>query len=246
MKKASAARKRNGSYGKHNLRQYPVFVVDQENATRDRDACAPKKESGHDIVHIQQINKPDTHAVIRKSHPNNGGNNSTKAEGKTAAERLRFHRRVLLTEKVPPNLSPKGYELTSMRCDFDILDLSTLATLHVGRAVRAALSQDPHILVHQLRAHERWSYLAFLPSRYEHTRCLRDATDCVIARIRSIMRPGENREAMVVSSYLKALDSLQKALDCPKTRFQPDVLCATEILALYEVNVSRHANRSSG
>jgi len=49
------------------------------------------------------------------------------------------------------------------------------------------------------------------------------------------MSPDENLEAVVIASYVKALDSLQKALDCPKQRFKPEVLCATEILALYEL-----------
>jgi hypothetical protein len=34
---------------------------------------------------------------------------------------------------------------------------------------------------------------------------------------------------------VKALDSLQKALDDPSERYKAEVLCATEILALYEV-----------
>jgi hypothetical protein len=35
---------------------------------------------------------------------------------------------------------------------------------------------------------------------------------------------------------VKALDSLQKALDDPTERYKAEVLCATEILALYEVS----------
>jgi hypothetical protein len=51
---------------------------------------------------------------------------------------------------------------------------------------------------------------------------------------------------MVLAYYIKALESLQKALDSPKQRFKPEVLCATEILALYEVNtLPRHTLTSS-
>ncbi len=59
--------------------------------------------------------------------------------------------------------------------------------------------------------------------------------DCVMARARQIISPGGNWEPIVIASYVKALDSLQKALDCPKQRYQPEVLCATEILSLYEL-----------
>jgi hypothetical protein len=57
----------------------------------------------------------------------------------------------------------------------------------------------------------------------------------VISRARQIISPNQNWEAAVITFYVKALDSLQKALDSPKERFKPEVLCATEILALYEV-----------
>lgn len=239
MKKASAARRRDGSYGKHNLRQYPVFIVDKDtNGTQDGWVPAKQEAHAHDdnyFVHVDEIVRQEAQSTTPESSnsddsPTYGGRFDNRI-----AERQRFMRRLALNDRVPANLSAKGYELTSIKSHFDILNLSTLATLHVGRAVRSALSRDPYNLVQQLRAHQRWSYLAFLPSRYENVPCLRDATNCVTARARYIIHPKENWEAAVISFYVKALDSLQKALDCPKTRFQPEVLCATEILALYEL-----------
>lgn len=110
----------------------------------------------------------------------------------------------MTTNGLPGTLSAKGYELTSMKCDFDLLDLSTLATLHVGRAARAALSQDPYHLIYQLRSHKKFSYLNYLPSLYGHVPCLSDAADCVIARARQIISPHENWEAAVITFYVKA------------------------------------------
>jgi hypothetical protein len=118
---------------------------------------------------------------------------------------------------------------------FDIIDLSTLATYHVGRTTAEALSSDPLQLVNLLRF-KQWSYLSYLPSLYGRSACLNDAVDCIIARVRQILAPtGEYGHKEVIQLYLRAIDSLQKALNSPRQRLEADVLCATEILALYEV-----------
>jgi hypothetical protein len=232
MKKASAARRRDGNYGKHNLRQYPVFLFDQDKLSEKTPAEARRlrAEYGHSVQRAICAVEPDGHIMVDNIQP------AKQNKGpKTAIERQRWLATLALTESLPASLSAKGYELTSMKSGFDILDLSTLATLHVGRAARAALSRDSYHLIHQLRSNKQWSYLSFLPSLYGHIQCLSDAADCVIARARQIISPHENWEAAVITFYVKALDSLQRALDCPKQRFRPEVLCATEILALYEV-----------
>ena len=235
MKKASAARRRDGNYGKHNLRQYPVFLFDQNNvidggvAAKASDQEKDSKCNGHKPVranghgafpgHIKNTQKGN------KTHNNIGERNG--------AERQRWLFKHI--ESIPPSLPASGYELTSIKSEFDIIGLSNLATLHINRAGRAAISQNPDHLVYQLRSSKQWSYLSFLPSLYGQIPCLSDATDCVIARARQIISPNQNWEATVIGFYVKALDSLQKALDSPKQRYKPEVLCATEILALYEV-----------
>jgi hypothetical protein len=212
MKKASAARRRDGNYGKHNLRQYPVFLVDEnKNAERQNaDLCDSKPD-----LDRTQVPRP--------------------RNAKKVVERQQWLAKFTLANTLPPSLPGSDYELLSIRADFDILDLSTIATLHVNRAARAALSKNPLQFISQLRANKQWSYLSFLPSRYGQVACLSDATDCVTARARQIISPNWSREATAISSYVKALDSLQKALDNPAERFKPEVLCAIEILALYEV-----------
>jgi hypothetical protein len=233
MKKASAARKRDGNYGKHNLRQYPVFIFDQENIAREPAVVALNqgKQTGH--------NGPQ--ALRTKDGGNTRDKDIKLAHNRVernALERQRWLAKITLNENVSAGMSAKGYERTSMRSDFDILDLSTLATLHVGRATRAALSQNPTHLIHQLRSNydPQWSFLAFMPSRYDQeVRCLTDATNCIISRARQIISPNKIWEAAVITFYVRALDSLQRALDCPTQRLRPEVLCATEILALYEV-----------
>ncbi|KAH8670130.1 hypothetical protein BGZ60DRAFT_29241 [Tricladium varicosporioides] len=210
MKKASAARRRDGNYGKHNLRQYPIFVIDQE--------IKNEVPTVRELVEEKPLpeNKPKPRQQARRA---------TKEKDYAVKE----------ISSLSPSLSAKGYQLISIKSDFDILDLSTLATLHVGRAARRALSEDAHHLVRQLRSHKRWSYLAYLPQLYGHFPCLSDATDCVIARARQLISPHKNWESAVITFYVKALESLQKALDNPAQRYRPEVLCATEILALYEL-----------
>ena len=227
MKKASAARRKDGNYGKHNLRQYPVFVLNENNKI-DGGLTAEAWDLGKD-------RRGDGQKPVRTN-----GQNGQKELHKS--RKIEQDERIVSTEKwlakhtgIPPSLPARGYELTSIKSEFDILDLSNLATTHINRAGRAALSQNPSFLIHQLQSSKQQSYLSFLPSRYGQIPCLSDATDCVIARARQLISPHNNWEATVIAFYLKALNSLQKALDSPNQRYQPEVLCATEILALYEV-----------
>lgn len=248
MKKASLARKKDGNYGKHNLRQYPVFVYDEKGTPSSSSSASSASSSSPETPEFRENgmgirtprllakdenkNMENTVAVVER---NNEARTSPFKANKAVADRHRWLKKMANLEVIPPCLSADGYELKSMQSDFDILDLSTLATLHIGRAVRGALAQNPYLLITQLKTHKRWSYLSFLPTRYEHIKCLRDATDCVIARARQIVTPNRNWETAVIAFYVRALDSLQKALDNPTQRYQPEVLCATEILALYEV-----------
>jgi len=229
MKKASAARRIGGNYGKHNFRQYPIFLFDQpvQPNTIEIEAAARTWNPEKGVQEEYDVRAEDTVVKVKEQRP--------KANKKNENERHQWMARLALADSPPRTVSAIGYELTSMKTDFDILNLSTLSTLHVNRAARAALSRNPYQLIYQLKTYKQWSYLSYLPSRYGQVPCLRDATDCVIARARQIISPSRNWEAAVISFYVKALDSLQKALDCPKTRFMPEVLCATEILALYEV-----------
>jgi hypothetical protein len=242
MKKASAARRRDGNYGKHNLRQYPVFLFDQPSTVNidvGAQAWDPEKGAYRDPTAIRVV-EPTVRVIepaVRVKEQKEKRPRTTKKKEEDKQQQWLSRIPAIECPSPPQNLSARGYELTSMKSDFDILDLSTLSSLHVNRAARAALSQNPFQLIHQLRTFKQFSYLSYLPSRYGQMPCLSDATDCVIARARQIISPGKNWEAAVIAFYVKALDSLQKALDSPETRFMPEVLCATEILALYEVSL---------
>jgi hypothetical protein len=227
MKKASAARKRDGNYGKHNLRQYPVFLFDENNNV-DGETSAKVWDQGKDF-------QCDALEPIRAFEHTGKKKARTSVKVAQNEEISNTERWLAKHTSIPASPPAQGYELATIKSEFDILDLSNLATTHINRAGRAALSQNPYHLIHQLQSTKQQSYLSFLPSRYGQIPCLSDATDCVIARARHLVSPNTVFEAAVIAFYVKALDSLQRALDHPRQRYQPEVLCATEVLALYEV-----------
>jgi hypothetical protein len=214
MKMAADTRRRGGNYGKHNLRQYPVFYQ--------------SKGDGAAAEEIFDLDGLDSQPLSAEG-----------LQSQNCLPNMRIgrdvEREMPSTRKIPLKPSAKGYELITMKNGFDIIDLSTLATYHVGRATAQALSSDPLQLL-KLLDFKQWSYMSYLPSLYGSSACLDNAIDCIIARVRHIIAPnGETGEREVIRLYLKAIDSLQKALNSPSQRLAPHVLCATEILALYEV-----------
>jgi hypothetical protein len=211
MKKAADTRRRVGNYGKHNLRQYPVFC-----------------QSNNEGAAAEEVMDHDNRTGYTEGWPSQNGQRNMSKRNDTG-------RGISWTGRISPKPSAKGFELVTMKGGFDIIDLSTLATYHVGRATAEALSSDPLQLL-GLLDFKQWSYMSYLPSLYGSSACLDNAVDCLIARIRHIITPnGERGEREVIRLYLKAIDSLQKALNSPSQRLAAHVLCATEILALYEV-----------
>ena len=136
---------------------------------------------------------------------------------------------------IPASIPSLGYEWMRIDYGFDLLDISALTTFHTGRITARLLSSEPLRLAHILRCRQ-WSYVSFLPSRYGHSACLDDAAHCVAARVRPwMMFPSDPPDEGVLSLYLKSLTSLQSTLNDPTLYLQPEVLCATIILAIYEV-----------
>ena len=136
---------------------------------------------------------------------------------------------------IPASIRSSSYESMRTSYGFDPLDVSALTTFHTGRITAQILFKNPSHLAHVLR-HRQPSYFSFLPSRYGHTACLDDAAHCVIARIQQWMRyPSDPPNKFVLSLYSKSLSSLQRALNDPALYMKPEVLCATSILAIYEV-----------
>ena len=213
--KSAAARKHEKGYGKHNLGQYPVFLDNPDD-----------KRSSSTKLHSKAI--ANSAPQDKRNEADEGATESAKLTSRTAS--------MLDAGMANPisSLSSTGYEAMRVEFDFDLLDLSALTTFHVARSTAQFLLAEPSRLLHVLRCRQ-WSYFSYLPSRYGQSRCLDDAARCVAARIRQwVCHPGKPDDA-VLALYAKALKSLQGALNDPLQCTKPDVLCATQIMAIHEL-----------
>ncbi|KAL8959956.1 MAG: hypothetical protein Q9183_005549, partial [Haloplaca sp. 2 TL-2023] len=121
-----------------------------------------------------------------------------------------------------------------IRYDFDVIELSALTAIHIGRATAEPLHDRPSRLLEILQS-KQWSYFDYLPGRYGQTPCLDDAICCVAARVRQWITNHSKPTRQVLELYCRAVKSLQAALDDPCERLHPNVLCATEVLSIYEL-----------
>ena len=161
---------------------------------------------------------------------------STSARTDLSHQQKDLIRAVEVRSSVPSSVPSLGYESTRMKYGFDLLDVSALTTFHTGRITARLLHREPLRLAHVLR-YRQWSYLSFLPSRYGHSACLDNAVHCLAARLRQWMTaPADPPKDGVLLLYSKSLASLQCALNDPILCLMPEVLCATAILGIYEVN----------
>ena len=141
---------------------------------------------------------------------------------------------LICSYNVPPPMASTGYEMLRMNCNFDILDLSALTTFHVGRITTEGLYASPSGLINVLLCRQ-WSYFSYIPCRYGHFPYLDDAARCVASRVRGWVEGEVKPSGVVISLYLKALNSLQAAVNDPVLCTKPETLCATAVLSIYEV-----------
>jgi len=134
------------------------------------------------------------------------------------------------TSTVSRPLPSKGYEKLRIRYNADIVDLSFMADMDIGRAaVRVLHLQGLPTVLRQ----KSQTYLSFLPSRYGHNACLDAAIECVTSRLSSISsNKGETRTTYVL--YGQALQIMRRAIYEEKI-YNADVLCASQLLGLFEV-----------
>jgi hypothetical protein len=123
------------------------------------------------------------------------------------------------------------------KCNLDFLDLSLLASLEVGRYTGQRLLESPRNMSHFLGG-KNWSYWGYVPFHYNQSVLVRNASDCVVARVRCLLTPKATQwESLALSSYSKALLNLQEAINSTPQHPTAEILCATQILGLYEVSL---------
>ncbi|KAI1497967.1 hypothetical protein F5X99DRAFT_420982 [Biscogniauxia marginata] len=134
-----------------------------------------------------------------------------------------------------------GLDLLSAETGIDILDLSALTEVQCGRVASSLLVRQPQRIC-SLIARRKPSYLEFVPGRYGHSSCLDDAVRCVATRARRVLGPsGQASDRVELLQYGAALHSLQIAVNDPGGTWKsPDVLCAIQVLSLFEIMHSSH------
>ncbi len=137
---------------------------------------------------------------------------------------------------IPASLASSSYEKMRIRYNFDLLDLSQLTSFHISYATANILANKPTMLTEVL-GHRDWSYLNYLPGRIGHNSALDKAAACVAARAQQwLSSPSEPVSSSILKLYSSALAALQAELQCPNACLRPDVLCATQLLGIYEVS----------
>lgn len=131
-----------------------------------------------------------------------------------------------------------AYSAVLAKANLHFLDLSLLTSVGVGRYTGQRLFENPQTIAHFFTG-RNWSYFQYIPSRYQQSVLISSATDCVLARVRCLLTPGDkNWELFALSAYSRALSKLQDAVDSTSQRITAELLCATQMLGLYEVSVS--------
>lgn len=232
MSATAAARKGSGTWGKQNRRQVPVFVDASDEPAASSTAPAPA------AVHVKSEPTSDD-ARTTTAPPSSSSSSSSSASSSSSStpvsapdSQVVARRRQLVR---PPRPMPDmGLETVTSRTGMNILDLSALTIVQVGRTASAILGM-PTKELSSLISRRRRSYLSFVPSRYGHSPFLDEAIRCLAIRSRRVLvpsaRPPETFEMM---QYGRALQSLQAAVN-GEGWTSPDVLCAVEILSMFEV-----------
>jgi hypothetical protein len=136
--------------------------------------------------------------------------------------------------RAPPTL----YSAVLTKTNLHFLDLSLLTSVGVGRYTGQRLFENPQTIAHFFTG-RIWSYFQYIPLHYQQSILIRSATDCVLARVRCLLTPDDKSwELFALSAYSRALSKLQGAMDSTSQRITAELLCATQMLGLYEVSVS--------
>jgi hypothetical protein len=228
MKDVGIARKKRGGYGRVNLRQPPSETCTSVliRSSESTDSSSPDTDYPSRVT-------PDSETVSSVL--------VTDTDATTPDDQLVLtrHTHSWLADQdwiMPLNGPPAtDYERLRMKYHFDIRDLSILTSFNIGKGTMLAISSNPELLT-TLLGSQMQSYLQFIPSRYGHKTFLTAVIDCVSAKVHSKLYPrNEMFEGMILRMYAKALVHLQEAVAGDESSFDPDLLCAIQMLSLHEV-----------
>jgi hypothetical protein len=152
------------------------------------------------------------------------------------ASPLLAHVGLLRTQSsIPAAIPTSGYEALRAKYYFDVSDLGPLTAFSVSRSTVSAIANNPKLL-DTLFGYQNASYLNHVPARYGHKPYLDAVVDCVAAMARSALSPSNNEFGKeVLKMYAKALRAISIAVSDEKSSRDADLLCAVQLLSLYEV-----------
>ncbi|KAI2619595.1 hypothetical protein GGR54DRAFT_630636 [Hypoxylon sp. NC1633] len=134
-----------------------------------------------------------------------------------------------------------GVELLAVEIGIHILDLSALTEIQCCWTACAILAGQRNYMS-CLVSDRRPSYLFCVATRYGHSPYLDEALRCVAIRAKRVLVPScQSFDKSESLQYVAALHSLQEAIDDAEERSRPDVLCAINLLSLFELlHFTRH------
>jgi hypothetical protein len=236
MEDVGAARKGRGNHRRVNCLQYPAF---------DRRTDGPKEIVGYGGNDVRESVSMASRAGAEPTSTFTAGP-ATKVTA--SRELIPFdHATVSLGQywTLLPSLvvNPSNdYEALRAEHHFDVMDLCSLTTFHVGRSTMLAMAQNSNLLG-TLLGKQLSSYLSFVPSRYGHKPYLTAVVDCVTAKARSTLYPSDTDfSTTVMKLYAKALRAIQNAVNDEKASRDADLLCAVQMLCFYEVCEPRRSD----
>jgi hypothetical protein len=215
IKRMASVWKKERAQTSRNALQYPILFVDSASES------SPEQDQSEQEAKGSRIKLEDT----RYQNP------------ETSQE-------VIPADSVPRNVLLDSYQSMCSKSGFDPCDLSVLTSLQMNRTTARVLCENTGE-VRVFLGHKQPSYLSHIPSRYGQISCLTKAIDCVVAQTQFLLSQETSWESRATLSYCKALKSLQKALSSPSSRLTPEILCATEVLGLYEVIMNRFTSRNN-
>ncbi|KAK6440454.1 hypothetical protein LTR95_003320 [Oleoguttula sp. CCFEE 5521] len=225
-----AARKKIGNRGRVNVGQYPEFdalgalqgLAKETNLgsieRADLDPGPSTESSLHPAAEAAQI-------IVRKRL-------GRVDRGPQPSFRTEPHRLLPSSLTINPTT---GYEALRVKYGFDVSDLSNLTTFSISRSTIAAITRDSRLL-NTLPGKQNLSYLSLVPARQGHKPYLDAVIDCVTAKARSAFDvPNAGFAMKVMKLHTRALRAIQQAVGDEKASRDADLLCAVQMLSLYEI-----------
>jgi hypothetical protein len=136
---------------------------------------------------------------------------------------------------IPRPLPASGMQLIIHHSGFSPMDLANLDTgaPNLASSILANKSYDLATLL----SYPTWNFLTIIPSRVGNLSCMDDAVQALMGKARLVLGHAPPKvERLVLCTYGKALKGLQDAVNQGSEWIDISLICAAQILALFEVS----------